>query len=60
MGNGNAWIFIVVVLVVAAAITAAVTYFLTRSLAEKFRKEQQERSDNIVCLLYTSPSPRDS
>ncbi|HNZ00214.1 MAG TPA: ribonuclease Y [Anaerolineaceae bacterium] len=50
MGNGNAWIFIVVVLVVAAAITAVVTYFLTRSLAEKFRKEQQERADNIVTV----------
>ncbi len=49
MDNGNL-LFIFIVLVVAAAITVAVTYFLTRHLADKFRKEQQEKSDNIIAL----------
>ncbi len=56
MGNGNAWIFIVVVLVVAAAITAVVTYFLTRSWLRNFARNN--RNGQIILLPWQMNAPR--
>jgi ribonucrease Y len=47
--NNNLWFYIGLVLV-DILLVAGVTYFVVRSLYEKFRQEQQTKADNVISV----------
>jgi len=52
MPNGNGiliWVILLIVVVDIAAV-AGIVYYATRALADRFRKEQRSKADNIVAL----------